>query len=193
MNGQIGFAGGLDDLSLQRLRRGDGAAFEAVYQRYGRACFNLALRIVGSEAAAEDVVQEAFMTLLRRARTLRDPQAFGGWFKRIVANQAIDHLRSRRMVDLESDLSEDAIEWRAPDIDDDADQAAGPALLRRLLALSPSARSVLVLHEIEGYTHAEIAEMFGMTESFSKSLLSRSLKRLRQELAPSTHVEPEHA
>ncbi|HRQ65047.1 MAG TPA: sigma-70 family RNA polymerase sigma factor [Xanthomonadaceae bacterium] len=192
MNAQIGFAGGIDEVTLLRLRRGDNAAFEAVYRRYGRASYNLALRIAGSEAAAEDVVQEAFLTLMRRARSLRDPLAFGGWLKRVVANQAIDYLRSRRLVDLQSDLGEHATEWKATDQGWDADQAAGPELLQRLLALSPAARSVLVLHEIEGYTHAEIAEMFGMTESFSKSLLSRTLKRLREELAPRAPTEVSH-
>jgi RNA polymerase sigma factor (sigma-70 family) len=192
MNAQIGFAGGIDEVTLQRLRRADGAAIEAVYRRYGKACFNLALRIAGSPAAAEDVVQEAFMTLMRRARTLRDPQAFGGWLKRVVANQAIDYLRSRRLLDLQSDLPEGSTEWGTVDRDLEAYAIAGPALLQRLLALPPAARSVLVLHEVEGYTHAEIAEMFGMTESFSKSLLSRTLKRLRQELAPATEEALQH-
>jgi RNA polymerase sigma-70 factor (ECF subfamily) len=192
MNGQVGFSGGLDEVTLRRLGRGDPAAVEQVYRRYAKACFNLALRIAGSEAAAEDVVQEAFLTLLRRARTLRDGEAFGGWLKRVVANQAIDYLRTRRLLDLESELGEGALDWRAAGSGNEADTAAGLALLRRLLALPPAARSVLVLHEVEGYTHAEIAEMFGMTESFSKSLLSRTLRRLRDELAETNEPEMSH-
>lgn len=192
MNEQTGFAGGLDELTLQRLKRGDAQAFEAVYRRYGKACFNLALRISGGAASAEDVVQDAFMTLLRRVRTLRDAQAFGGWFKRIVANQSIDYLRSRKMLHLESELCDGVLDWSTESRGEDADRAAGPALLERLLELSPSARSVLVLHEIEGYTHSEIAEMFGMTESFSKSLLSRTLKRLRDRLTADAAVEVQH-
>jgi RNA polymerase sigma factor (sigma-70 family) len=192
MNGQVGFSGGLDDVTLRRLGRGDAAAVELVYRRYAKACYNLALRIAGSEAAAEDVVQETFLALLRRVRTLRDGQAFGGWLKRVVVNQAIDYLRAKRLLDLESELGGAGLDGLGNRAQGDIDGAAGPALLRRLLALPPAARSVLVLHEIEGYTHAEIAEMFGMSESFSKSLLSRTLRKLRAELDPGGAAEVEN-
>ena len=164
----------VDELTLRRARNGDGAAFASLYDRYAKPAYNLSLRMLGDSAAAEDVVQEVFLRLLERLRGYRGDAPFGAWLRRLVANAAIDELRRRRWLESAAEVplaqfpqtrsvaQEQAEAWQA------------------LMTLSPAARAVVVLHELEGYTHVELAAMFGQSESYSKSILSRALSRLRE-------------
>ncbi|MBN8481670.1 MAG: sigma-70 family RNA polymerase sigma factor [Xanthomonadales bacterium] len=167
-----GFGQELDAVSLARARRGDRAVLEALYARYSRACYTLAMRVLGERAAAEDVVQDVFVRVLSTIRDFRADAPFGAWLKRMTANATIDVLRrNRRFTD------EDFESVLATMTDGGGGESAADAwlLLRRLPA---RARAVLVLHELEGYTHRELAQMFGQSESYSKSILARALKRL---------------
>jgi len=170
-----GFAQRVDAMTLARAQAGDMQAFATLYSNFGRPCFNLALRILGNRAQAEDLVQEVFLKMFGAIRSYRGDAPFGGWLKRMAVNATIDQLRSQRH---EADVDAEAIFAAQPH------DAAGPAatldawsLLQRL---PPRARDVLVLHEFEGYTHAELAELFGQSESYSKSILARALKRLNE-------------
>jgi RNA polymerase sigma factor (sigma-70 family) len=172
-----GFAQRVDAAMLARAQTGDMQAFAALYTLFGRACFNLALRILGNRAQAEDLVQEVFLKMFATIRSYRGDAPFGSWLKRMTVNASIDQLRSQRH---ESSLEQDA------QVDARVDEA-GPgatidawALLQRLPA---RARAVLVLHEYEGYTHPELAALFGQSESYSKSILARALKRLHEMLS----------
>lgn len=183
------FAQQVDELTLARARRGDMQAVAALYERFGRACYNLALRILGNPVAAEDVVQEVFVKLIDAIAHYRGDAPFRAWLKRLTANGAIDQLRlSRRRDDddPERTLAEIAA---APALGADAAHDIWIMLQR----LPPRARAVLLLHELEGYTHRELAELFGQTESYSKSILARSIKRLHQGLEPGAQEqEPDH-
>lgn len=165
----------LEDALLDRLRRGDRAALAAVFERYQRACYNLALRVLGDADAAADVVQDVFLRVPDAVRRFREHAPFGAWLRRMVANACIDELRRRQWIDRETSvesLVEPGGARELPEV-----QAEAWALLR---GLSPRARAVLVLHAVEGYTHAELAALFGQSESYSKSILSRTLRRLQQ-------------
>jgi RNA polymerase sigma-70 factor (ECF subfamily) len=177
-----GFARETDDVTLARARRGDMQAHATIYRTYSRACFTLAMRILGNAAAAEDVVQDVFLKMMDAIRSYRGDAPFGAWLKRLTVNAAIDQLRTQRHVDQEDPerLFANVAEMSATTPDDTHDAMA---LLQRL---PPRARLVLVLHELEGYTHKELAELFGQTESYSKSILSRSLRRLHDWLSGRT-------
>lgn len=171
MTTATGFGAELDALTLARAKRGDGRAFEAIYRLYSRSAYTLALRLTGRSDVAEDVVQEAFMKAMEKLGSFRGDAPFGAWLKRLVANGSIDRLRADRR-------------W----VDGDAETLLLPAesgaeaqieALGLLARMTPQARTALVLHEIEGYNHAELAQLFGKSESYSKSLLSRALGRLR--------------
>lgn len=167
-----GFGVELDANTLERARRGERAAFATLYDRYARAAYTLALRLTGRADAADDVVQEAFIKAMERIGSYRGEAPFGAWLKRLVANAAIDRLRlDRRWVD------GSGIEEPVAAMAEQRHDALG--LMARL---APAARTVLVLHELEGYSHAEMAQLFGRSESWSKSLLSRAIARLRQSL-----------
>ena len=167
-----GFGAALDELTLARARRGDEVAFEAIYRCYARAAYSLALRLCGRPDLAEDVVQEAFLKAMEKLASYRGEAPFGAWLKRLVANSAIDRLRlERRWVDPEfAGIAEPQQE---------AGSEAQVEALGLLSRMSAPARAALVLHELEGYSHTELAALFGRSESYSKSLLSRAIARLR--------------
>ena len=172
---KTGFAQEVDAVTLARARRGDVSAHASLYRTFSRPCYTLAMRVLGSSAAAEDIVQDVFLKMMDAIRQYRGDAPFGAWLKRMTVNAAIDSLRSQRGVN-----GEDPEQLFANTADSGASLASdvhdAMGLLQRL---PPRARLILVLHEVEGYTHKELAELFGQTESYSKSILSRSLKRLQ--------------
>jgi RNA polymerase sigma-70 factor (ECF subfamily) len=170
------FAESLDAALLARARRGDRAAFAAIYSQYERAAFGLALRILGRGVEAEDAVHDAFVRAFEKISGYRGDAPFGAWIKRLVANAAIDRLRRERRW-REDD---DALESLPQPASSPSASMDATSLFDRLPA---RARSVVWLHEMEGYSHAEIGAMFRQSESWSKSLLARSLAALRERLA----------
>lgn len=173
MPSETGFATPLDAAVLARAQRGDRAALETIYRSFERPSFALALRMLGRHAIAEDIVHDTFIKLFEKLHSYRGDAPFGAWLKRMLVNQAIDRLRSeQRWAGNADDI--DALHDHAPAQGVEMD-AAG--LLARLPA---RARAVVWLHEMEGYSHLEIAGLFRQSESWSKSLLARSLERLRR-------------
>jgi RNA polymerase sigma factor (sigma-70 family) len=177
---QSDFYAELDPSTLQRAQRGDRAAFEAIYRQYRRASYTLALRVLGEPAAAEDVVQEVFVRLFDAIKRFRGAAPFGAWLRRMVANATVDELRRRRWLD--DSIEPETFASSAQIAGLPEQQAEAWNLLQRV---PPVARAVLVLHEVEGYTHKEMAQMFGQSESYSKSILARALHRLSALTAPS--------
>jgi RNA polymerase sigma-70 factor (ECF subfamily) len=168
-----GFGQDLDRITLERARRGDMDACAAIYRRFGTACFNLALRILGERTAAEDVVQEVFLKMINTLPGFRGEAPFGVWLKRMTANATIDALHaSQRFADEDPEALFATIASRTADTDARVDAFS------LLMQLPPRARAVLVLHELEGYTHKELADLFGQSESYSKSILARALRKL---------------
>lgn len=176
------FADDLDPEQLAALRQGSPASLAVAYDRFSRLVYGLALRVLGSPEDAADLMQDVFLKLPRAARQYRGDAPFGQWLRRMAANATVDRLRERRrLVPLDAAHAELAGESGALD----AIEAQG--LLERL---SPTARMVLLLHAVEGYTHAEIASLFEQSESYSKSILSRALRRLRTASGTGEVVRP---
>lgn len=170
-----GFGQTIDAGVLARARRGDMDSFAEIYNVYGGPCYTLALRLLGNPSAAEDVVQDVFLKLMDAVRGFRGDAPFGAWLKRMTANAAIDQLRKAgrgSADDSDSVLDVLAASEAAPATTIDA-----WSLLQQLPV---RARAIVVLHQFEGYSHQELAELFEKTESYSKSILSRALQRLRK-------------
>lgn len=170
-----GFGQTLEAATLARARQGDMAAFALIYERFGSACYNLALRVLGEPAAAEDIVQEVFLKMFASLRNFRGEAPFGAWLKRLTANATIDATR-QRMRFRDDDVDALFASMAASDSDAEGRTDAWSLLMR----LPERARAIVILHEVEGYTHRDLAELFGQTESYSKSILARALKRLGQ-------------
>lgn len=174
MSHETGFATPLDADVLVRAGRHDAAAQAEIYRLYVRAALALGVRMCGQLSHAEDAVHDGFLHAFDRLRSYRGDAPFGAWLKRIMVNTMIDRLRVEKRR-AESTLDHDVAEPVGRDAARTID-AAG--LLARL---KPRARAVVVLHELEGYGHTEIAALFGQSESWSKSQLARSLAWLREE------------
>jgi RNA polymerase sigma factor (sigma-70 family) len=177
-----------DRAMLERARRGDMKAHEVLYRSYGRPVYTLAVRILSDAATAEEVLQDTCIEVIRHLREFRDDAAFGGWVKRIATNKCLAHLRSawyRKAQSLAADDDEDSADWEPAGTDDPAARVADQeSLARALEALSPTARAVVWLYDVEGYSHEEIATLMGKSVSFSKSRLSRAHEQLRDRLGP---------
>jgi RNA polymerase sigma-70 factor (ECF subfamily) len=166
---------------VERCRLGDRRAQAEIYKRYSKAMFNASLRITGNYAEAEDVLQEAFLSAFRELHSYKGDSSFGSWLKRIVINKSINCLRNRRLQLVPLGEQHDAA--AGPDSTDyaaDGDETHWRAdVVRRCVQELPDGyRVVLTLYLLEGYDHAEIAGILGITESTSKSQYSRARKKL---------------
>ena len=167
---------------VERAGAGDRAGFEALYKRHRDRIYGLLWRLAGGDAAtAEDLLQEAFVRAWQKLDTFRGESRFGTWLHRLSANVALSdrRLRTRRVereIALEGEVERTATgdrDVRAPrEID----------LERAIAALPERARTVLVLYDIEGYSHAEISELTGMAIGSSKAQLHRARMLVREGL-----------
>lgn len=177
---------------VERARSGDVGAWEAIYRSFERPVFTLARRLVPQRAAAEDLAQDVFVEVLTRLHQYEGRGSFAGWVRSIAVNKCLMHLRSPwrrglRWLDAASDEASDASSWPAEVTRGDCD--ARIDVERALARLPDDSRIVVWLHDVEGYTHAEIGALFGKTPSFSKSQLLRAHEKLRAMLQDSG-VEP---
>ena len=167
----------LDEITLARARRGDISACEQIYRLFHKPSFSVAFRICQCRELAQDLTQEAFITVFRRIRQFRGDAPFWGWLRRVVINHTLSSLRKLP--------KSDAIELQEfhAKHEGDAEQIGQSMDLDSALALlSQEDRSVVWLHDVEGYNHKEIADLFGKTESYSKTRLSRARAKLRKML-----------
>ncbi len=181
---------------VERLRRQDAGAAEALVAAYGDRVYRLAIRITGNEQDAEEVVQDALWTAARKIDTFKGESAFGSWLYRIAANTAYQKLRGRqgkrREVSWE-DLSPSFDEQgrHAEPVGDWSAKVEEPALQTELRAVLTTAindlpgdyRTAFVLHDVEGLSNPEIAETLSISLPAVKSRVHRSRLFLRQRLA----------
>jgi RNA polymerase sigma factor (sigma-70 family) len=169
---------------LERARGGDDDAVGELYRRYGGRVYTLALRMLTVREAAEDVLQDVFVALPGALRQFRGDAPFWAWLRRVAVTRALMRIRAERarprLVSWNRGADGEPLEWP----DEAADGAADRALLARdlesaLAALAPVSRAVVWLHDVEGWTHQEIAAAMGRSVSFSKSQLARAHQRLR--------------
>ena len=177
-----------DEEVMQLVQRGDPRAFELLYDRHGGAAYSLAYRIVGKQAAAEDVVQEALLSIWRSR--LRYDQTRGSvrtWILGIVHNRAIDVLR-RTVVHERRRASNEGIEERFEARERTEVEAARreeASTIRGMLETLPDEQSrVIELAYFGGFTHSEIAEMLGAPIGTVKGRMRLGLEKLRGQLAP---------
>ncbi len=171
-----------DAVLVESARKGDRAAFEKLYRRHRDRIYALMWRLCGGHAAlAEDLLQEAFIRAWTKLGSFRGESRFGTWLHRLSANVALSDRRSqKRRMSRETALEEphERVATGARDV------YAGQRMdLEEAISKLPErARTVLVLYDIEGYTHAEIAGIAGMAVGSSKAQLHRARKLVREEL-----------
>lgn len=176
---------------VARCLRGETDAFDVLVRRYYRAAFAVALGVLGNRHDAEDVVQDAFVKAVERLEDCREPSRFVQWMMMIVRNRALSHRTYRKIRETSELLPEIA---EAPDSPymDAARSELADTLQKALATLSETQRQIVLLHDMDGWTHADIADSLEITEVRSRQHLFVARKLLRERLGPSLLREYSH-
>lgn len=174
----------IHDKLVQACKRNDRSAQEELYRLYSGAMYNVSYRILQSREEAEDVLQESFLDAFTSIQTFRGEASFGSWLKRIVVNRSINETKKRKVHfgELKSDVAEEPEESQhdLPDctIDD---------VKKAMEKLPDGFRIVFSLYMFEDWSHRDIAEKLGITESTSKSQLNRAKKKMAELIVEQTN------
>jgi RNA polymerase sigma-70 factor (ECF subfamily) len=165
---------GVDDV-VRRAQQGDVAAFEAIYRSHTAAVYALCRRMLGDERDARDLVQDVFVRAWERLTTFRGQSAFGTWLHRLAVNVTLEHMRrskrdAARLIDV--DDGSFGVHHDATTVEVRMDLDAAMDRLPR------GARAVFLLHDVEGYSHDEIAEMTGIAAATARVQLWRARRTL---------------
>ena len=175
-------------------KRHDLGAFEQLYRQHSSRLYNVAYRMAGNAADADELLQEIFLQVYRRIDTFRGESSLGTWLYRLATNHCLDFVRSKQgrqqqatdsLEDLESFEPVGPGSWRPDAALDRLD------LERAIAQLPPRYRAAFLLHDVEGFDHGEVGRQLGIAEGTSKSLLHKARLRLRRLLRgeePSSHA-----
>lgn len=155
--------------------RGDGNAQRAFYEKYSGKFLAICCRYIKDRMAAEDVMVESMMRIFEKSSQFDFQGSFEGWSRRLVVNQALGYLRSKKMLEV-------GMEEIRETTDTTENLLEAEDLMRLIHELPSGYRAVFNLYAIEGYSHAEIAELLGISEGTSKSQLSRARAALQERL-----------
>ena len=174
-----------DSELVERLKQGETRALDELFRRHREAAYGIAYRLVGSREDALDVVQEAFIHVMRGVHTFRAQSSFRTWLYRIVTHAALDYRRWRALRTADSLDSESAPEpgggpsQRTPQ-EEAADRDLRAAIERALANVSEKNRAALVLYALEGMPYKEIADVLGISVGTVMSRIFNARQRLRE-------------
>lgn len=173
---------------LQWCLKGDQRAQMEIYNRYYKAMYNTAYRIVKDRSEAEDVMQESFLSAFTKLDSFKGEVAFGAWLKRIVINNSLVSYRNRKKKN-EVSLNDALYKVRDNDVSDavhtDTERLA-QKVLSTMNSLKENYRISLTLHLIEGYDYEEICGLMNISYSNCRTMISRAKDSLRKKLDPVT-------
>jgi len=166
---------------IRQACEGNGTAVRALYERYSPRVFAVVRRIAGDDDLAQDYAQEAWIRAIRALPTFRGDARFSTWLHRIAVNSALQALRkadtrTKREAPMPEAVPVDPVR---------GDALLGDLLERAMDQLPDGMRQILILHDVEGYTHEEIGEVLGVTAGTSKSQLFKARAKMRELLRPS--------
>jgi RNA polymerase sigma-70 factor (ECF subfamily) len=172
----------VEDLDLcQMTADGNRAAFEMIYQRYHRRTYSVAFRMTKNPTEAEDLTQEVFMQVFRKAGSFRGGSAFSTWLHRLTINQVLMHFRRRSVKNEKTTESGDMPEQTVHGTSNPRHMPVIDriALKHAVGELPAGYRKVFLLHDVEGFDHEEIGRILGISVGTSKSQLHKARLKLR--------------
>jgi len=171
---------GTDHLTVRRALEGDERALRSLWSQHAPHIDAVVRRLVGDDDVAADIAQEVWIQIFRALPSYRGDAQFGTWAHRIAVNRTLNALRrTRRLAKLETDIDEESAS-----VEHEGDRSLLMQTIEEAAQrLAPGARTVFILHDVEGYTHEEIAESLGITAGGSKSQLFKARAKLRRLLA----------
>jgi RNA polymerase sigma-70 factor, ECF subfamily len=166
---------------VARCRAGDPDAFRDIYQRHATRLYNVAWRMSGSPADAEELVQEIFLLAYRKLDTFKGESALGTWLYRLAINLCLDRLRSKQ--GRRDQMTEPLVDGEGQTADDPGtaplDVVSRIDLERAIERLPDRYRAAFLLHDVEGLDHREVGNVMGIAEGTSKSLVHKARRQLR--------------
>jgi RNA polymerase sigma-70 factor (ECF subfamily) len=169
---------------VARCVAGEADAFKDLYNAHATRLYNLAYRMAGSAAEAEDLLQEIFLQAFRKLSSYKGESALGTWLYRLAMNLCLDRLRSKqgKMDRATVALDADPHEVAAPQARRTDSVVQRIDLERAIEDLPASYKAAFLLHDVEGFEHHEVGEMLGIAEGTSKSLVHKARLRIREYL-----------
>lgn len=157
---------------------GDRRSQKELYEMYSPKMFAVCLRYTKNQTDAEDILQEGFIKLYNNLNRFRGEGSFDGWVRRIFVNTAIEHIRKKNLTANSIEVMENICDKEISPLDTLYEKD----LIKRTSTLSDGYRTVFTMYAVDGYSHKEIANELGITESTSKSQFSRAKALLRNML-----------
>jgi len=172
--------------TVSRAQRGDVDAFGELYREHAGRVFALCLRMSGDRLRAQELMQDVFVRAWERLASFRGDASFASWLHRLAVNVVLAEARTDRRRDARVTLAEDLAAVESAHDASGGGRAPDPAvaidLERAIAGLPPGARMAFVLHDVEGFSHAEIAELSGLAEGTIRAQLHRARKLLMEAL-----------
>lgn len=151
---------------------GDREAQKALYDQLAPRMFSVCIRYIGDKMLAEDVLQEGFITLFTKLKTYKGDGSFEGWARKIFVTTALMYLRKKDALKISEDL--ETVRGMQDDTPSQVQNIGYKELMELVMSLPPGFRTVFNMYAIEGYSHKEIAEVLGITETTSRTQFSRA-------------------
>lgn len=171
-----------DDRKLvKQCKNGSHKAFDDLYAKYSPVLFGICLRYARDYSSAEDILQEAFITIINKIEGYRFEGSFEGWLKRVTVNTAINYIRKQSRQNLFR-IDDESYHDPPSQEADVVSSLSEKELMQHIQALPDGYRTVFNMFVIEGYKHTEIAEILGVTESTSRTQLAKARRTLQNEL-----------
>ena len=172
------------DTLIQGCLEGKASAQLEIYNRYSKAMYNTAVRIVKDSAEAEDVLQESFLSAFTKLHTFKGEVTFGSWLKRIVINNSIYHYRKQQK---KNEVDLDDVIYKVEDNDGVVSDHAltelkAQKVMETMNLLKDNYRVSLTLHLIEGYDYEEISQIMNISNANCRTMISRAKESLRNKL-----------
>ncbi|MCC1483741.1 RNA polymerase sigma factor [Winogradskyella immobilis] len=168
---------------LLHCQSGDQRAQLEVYNRYNKAMYNTAIRIVKDSFKAEDIMQESFLTAFTKLNTLQDTKVFGAWLKRIVVNNSIAYYNKTSK---QNEVPLDTVLYKVEDDNGIEESNHNSDKVKQIMSamktLKPNYNLGLSLHLIEGYDYEEISDIMDISYANCRTLISRAKESLRNKL-----------
>lgn len=170
------------DSLVSRCQHGDREAFKQLYEQYAKAMYNICLRMMNNVHDAEDMLQEAFMQVFKSIDHFRGEATIGAWIKRIVINKCLNQLK-KHMPNMIDEV--DRLEYQADEEPvNEAEFALNVKKVKKAIEKLPDGyRVILSLYLFENYSHGEIAEKLGISESTAKTQYMRAKQKIRSWVA----------
>ena len=166
---------------VNRCKENDRQSQHKIYQLYAKPMFNVCYRIVNQHDEAQDVLQESFINMFKQIGSYREESSFGAWFKRIVINNSLNHIKRRDREKIRLEALKNEADQESYEMEEEPIPQTSIVEIQNAMELLPAGyRLVFTLYLFEEYSHREIAEELGITESTSKSQLNRAKKKMKE-------------